>query len=184
MNKKITLTPLFPTTEWAWDISRDSGNTVRILHPSGNVFVSQVTLNRQSRLEGNEQKIYDLNLKDVDLIAYVMDYFLNKATTKLNRGNAMIVAGNLVSSYRFRLPLGLETIPFEDQNTSFGEYRKFGEHKLSMSGQDIDVFVIGKEGKNEFYAVTLADTKVEDFNIPKLELLKLPRSYFRQSFDI
>ena len=53
-----------------------------------------------------------------------------------------------------------------------------------MSGQDIDVFVIGKEGKNEFYAVTLADTKVEDFNIPKLELLKLPRSYFRQSFDI
>lgn len=184
MNQKtVTLTPLFPTTEWAWDISKDSGETIRILHPSGNVFISQVKLNRQSRLEGNEQKIYDLNLKDVDLIAYIMDYFINKATTKLNRGNAMIVAGNLVSAYRFRLPLGPETIPFEDQKAQFGDYRKFGEHKLFMNGSELNVFVIGKEGKNEFYAVTLSDTKIGDFKIPKLELLKFPRSYFRQSFD-
>lgn len=169
--------PKFPSTDWAWQISSKVEETAKIIHPSGFVFVSPVKLNRLDRLDGHEDYLYKLTEKDSFLISYTIDYFKNKSRVKgLSEHEAMILSANLVCSYRFREPLGVEL--FTDQNSSEDEWRKFGEHLIVVDEKEYEVFVIG-HNKGTLIGVTL--DKVGE-KISNLELIELPRSYFRRNF--
>ncbi|WP_372651530.1 hypothetical protein [Halobacteriovorax sp.] len=169
--------PKFPSTDWAWQISSKPSETAKIIHPSGFVFVSPVKLNRKDRLEGHEDFLYKLTEKDSFLLSYTIDYFRSKSRIKgLSEHEAMILSANLVCSYRFRTPLGTEL--FTDQNASDDDWRKFGEHLVVVDEKEYEVFVIG-HNKGTLIAVTL--DKVGD-KISNLELLELPRSYFKRNF--
>lgn len=169
--------PSFPSTEWAWQISKLAGETAKIIHPSGFAFISPVVLNREDRLEGHETFLYKLTQKDSFLLSYTIDYFQNKARVKgLSHHESMILAANMVCSYRFRRPLGADI--FSDQNSTDDEWRKFGEHLVICDGEQYEVFVIG-HNKGTLVAVVMDEIPNK---ASKLELLELPRSYFKRNF--
>ncbi len=168
--------PDFPSTEWAWQISKKEGETAKIIHPSGFAFVSPVVLNRFDRLEGHESFLYKLTNKDSFLLSYTIDFFQNKARVKgLSHHESMILAANMVCAYRFRTPLGVEM--FTDRESLDDDWRKFGEHNILCDGIEYEVFVIG-HNKGTLVAVTMAEIPGK---LPKLELMELPRSYFKRS---
>ena len=169
--------PSFPSTDWAWQISNASGETAKIIHPSGFAFMSPVVLNRFDRLEGHDSYLYKLTEKDSFLLSYTIDFFKSKSRIKgLSEHESMILAANIVCAYRFRTPLGVES--FEDQKATDDEWRKFGEHTVVVNSKEHEVFVIGHE-KGTLLAVTMEIISEE---IPKLELLELPRHYFKRKF--
>ena len=167
----------FPSTDWAWQISNKDGETAKILHPDGFAFVSPVVLNREDRLEGHETFLYKLTEKDSFLLSYTIDYFQSKSRVKgLSHHESMILAANMVCAYRFRTPLGVDL--FTDRESSDDDWRKFGEHLVVIDEKEYEVFVIG-HNKGTLIAVSLNDV-VDKFS--KLELMELPRSYFKRNF--
>ena len=169
--------PSFPSTDWAWQISKAQGETAKIIHPGGFAFVSPVILNRFDRLEGHESFLYKLTEKDSFLLSYTIDYFQNKARVKgLSHHESMILAANMVCAYRFRKPLGVEL--FTDREARDEDWRKFGEHNILCNGKEYEVFVIG-HNKGTLVAVTM--TEIPDV-ATKLELMELPRTYFIRNF--
>jgi hypothetical protein len=167
----------FPSTDWAWQISSKEGETAKILHPDGFAFVSPVVLNRVDRLEGHETFLYKLTEKDSFLLSYTIDYFQSKSRVKgLSHHESMILAANMVCAYRFRTPLGVEL--FSDRNSSDDEWRKFGEHLVIVEEKEYEVFVIG-HNKGTLIAVSMDEVPGK---ISKLELMELPRSYFKRNF--
>lgn len=169
--------PQFPSTDWAWQISKSQGETAKIIHPSGFVFMSPVVLNRFDRLEGHESYLYKLTEKDSFLLSYTIDFFKSKSRIKgLSEHESMILAANIVCAYRFRKPLGVES--FTDQESSDDEWRKFGEHSVLVGDKEHEVFVIG-HNKGTLVAVTMEEISNE---IQKLELIELPRHYFKRKF--
>jgi hypothetical protein len=169
--------PSFPSTEWAWQISKKEGETAKIIHPGGFAFVSPIVLNRFDRLEGHESYLYKLTEKDSFLLSYTIDYFQTKSRIKgLSHHESMILAANMVCAYRFRTPLGTEL--FTDQSSADEDWRKFGEHKILCDGDEFEVFVIG-HNKGTLIAVTMDEIPEK---VTKLELMELPRSYFKRNF--
>ncbi|OUR99705.1 hypothetical protein A9Q84_01390 [Halobacteriovorax marinus] len=170
-------TPDFPSTDWAWQISNTVGETAKIIHPSGFVFMSPVVLNRFDRLEGHDSYLYKLTEKDSFLLSYTIDYFKTKSRIKgLSQYESMILAANIVCSYRFRSPLGADL--FTDQLSSDDEWRKFGEHSVIVDSKEYEVFVIG-HNKGTLVAVTMDEISSD---IKKLELIEMPRHYFKRKF--
>lgn len=167
----------FPSTEWAWQISSKEGETAKIIHPGGFAFVSPIVLNREDRLEGHETYLYKLTDKDSFLLSYTIDFFQTKSRVKgLSHHESMILAANIVCAYRFRTPLGVES--FTDQESKDEDWRKFGEHTVVCEGKEYEVFVIGHNNG------TLVAVVMDEINpkINKLELIELPRTYFKRNF--
>lgn len=172
--------PLFPSTDWAWDISNDPIQKVKIIHPEGMAFISPVELNRFDRLQGHDHYIYKLTEKDSFLLSYTIDYFHKKSRIKgLSENQSMILASNIVCAYRFRQPLGQEI--FEDMNSKDEDWRKFGEHLVRFESKEYEVFVIGHE-KGTLIAVSMEDMGEAGLVVPKLELIELPRNYFKRYY--
>lgn len=172
--------PQFPSTQWAWSISNDSSKPVSILHSEGFAFNSPIICNRLDRLNGKEELQYNLTEKDSFLLSYTIDYFETKSRVKnLPIQHCMILAANLVCAYRFRQPLGIES--FDDMNSCDDDWRKFGEHLVTCEGKEFEVFVVG-HNKGTLIAVTMQDILVDKKEIKKLELLELPRTYFKRYY--
>ena len=173
-------TPQFPSTDWIWNISSDPTKPVTIIHPEGFAFNSPIILNREDRLMGKDEYQYNLTQKDSFLLSYTIDYFETKSRIKnLPIQHCMILAANLVCSYRFRKPLGTEY--FEDMNSVDDDWRKFGEHLILANGKEHEVFVIG-HNKGTLIAVTMQDIESIQGPIGKLELIELPRTYFKRYY--
>ncbi|EQC46362.1 hypothetical protein [Bacteriovorax sp. DB6_IX] len=173
-------TPQFPSTEWVWNISINPNQPVTIIHPDGFAFNSPVILNRLDRLNGQNEYQYALTEKDSFLLSYTIDYFQNKSRVKnLPVQHCMILAANLVCAYRFRAPLGTEL--FDDINSSDDDWRKFGEHLVQVEQRPYEVFVIG-HNKGTLIAVTMQDIEHSAGMISKLELIELPRRYFKRYY--
>lgn len=172
--------PQFPSTQWIWNISNNPEQPVNILHPDGFSFNSPIVLNREDRLEGKDHHQYNLTEKDSFLLSYTIDYFETKSRVKnLSIQSCMILAANLVCAYRFRKPLGTEF--FDDMNSSDDDWRKFGEHLVLCNDKAYEVFVIG-HNKGTLIAVTMQDMIYGDSVIGKLELIELPRTYFKRYY--
>jgi hypothetical protein len=173
-------TPQFPSTDWAWSISKDPAKPVSIIHPEGFAFNSPVVLNRSDRLMGQDNYLYKLTEKDSFLLSYTIDYFETKSRVKnLPVQHCMILAANLVCAYRFRTPLGTDL--FDDMKSSDDDWRKFGEHLIHCEDKEYEVFVIG-HNKGTLIAVTMQDIPRSTGVIGKLELIELPRTYFKRYY--